>query len=261
GLVIGEYRGLRIVEHGGAFVGYRAMTMRFPDQRFSVVLQCNLGTVNPSNLARRIADIYLADQLKPEAAASRAEPKFVDLPAQDLSEKTGAYRNQLNGVIWRLSVKERKLFAELPPNNSIRLGAISTTEFRSTGPLDFTLRFERLGKAMLMRVQRGADKPVTFEAVQLVTPTAAQLGEYVGDYRSDEIQVTYRIVLDGGRLYLRHENEFKDIPKNPLEPTVSDAFMVRGIGIQFTRDPRKRVASFTLNAGRVKNIRFVKASG
>jgi CubicO group peptidase (beta-lactamase class C family) len=262
GLVIGQYRGLRIVEHGGAFVGYRAMTMRFPDQRFSVVLQCNLGTMNPSNLARRIADIYLADQLNPAAVtASTSEPKFIELPAQDLNEKTGAYRNQLTGVIWRLSVKDGKLFAELPPNNSIRLGAISTTEFRSTGPLEFTLRFEKQGKAMFMRVQRGADKPVTFEAVQLVTPTAAQLGEYVGDYRSDEIQVTYRIVLEGGRLYLRHENEFKDIPKNPLDPTVSDAFMVRGIGIQFTRDPRKRVASFTLNAGRVKNIRFVKANG
>src|SRR5437867_2178865 len=59
GLVIGEYRGLRIVEHGGAFVGYRAMTMRFPDQRFSVMMQCNLGTMNPSNLARRVADVCL----------------------------------------------------------------------------------------------------------------------------------------------------------------------------------------------------------
>ena len=260
GLVIGHYRGLRIVEHGGAFVGYRAMTMRFPDQRFSVVLQCNLGTMNPSNLARRIADIYLADQLKPEAATSRPEPKFVDLPAQDLSEKPGAYRNQLSGIIWRLSVKEGKLFAELP-NTSLRFGAISASEFRSIGaPADFTLRFEKQGKAMLLRVQRGTDRPIPFEAVQLVTPTAAQLSEYVGDYRSDEIQVNYRIVLEGGRLYLRHENEFKDIPKNPLEATVSDGFMVRGIGIQFTRDPQKRVASFTLNAGRVKNIRFVKAN-
>jgi hypothetical protein len=258
GLVIGEYRGLRIVEHGGAFVGYRAMTMRFPDQRFSVVMQCNLGTMNPSNLARRVADIYLADQFKTEAASARApEQAFIDLPAQELSEKTGAYRNQVNGAIWRLSVKEGKLTAELP-NSSIRFGAVSTSEFRSIGPLEVTLRFEKQGTSWGLRVQRGKDRPITFDPVQLVKPTSAQLAEYAGDYRSDEVQTTYKIVMEGGKLYVRHENEFKDLPRSPLDPTTSDAFFVQGINLQFARDELKRVSSFTLNAGRVKNIRFVK---
>jgi hypothetical protein len=109
-----------------------------------------------------------------------------------------------------------------------------------------------------MRMQRGTDRPVTFEPVQLVKPTSAQLAEYPGDYRSDEVQVTYRIVLEDGKLFVRHENEFKDIPKSPLQPTTSDAFFFQGINLQFTRDASNRIASFTLNAGRVKNIRFVK---
>ena len=257
GLVIGEYRGLRIVEHGGAFVGYRAMTMRFPDQRFSVILQCNLGTMNPSNLARRVADIYLADQFKAEAmGAQKPEAKFIELPEQDLKDKAGAYRNQINGVIWKLYVKDGKLFADVP-NLSIRFGAVSATEFRSIGtPVEFALRFEKQGQTPALRMQRGADKPVTLEAVQLVTPTPAQLAEYTGDYRSDEVQVTYRIVLESGKLFLRHENEYKGYPKNPLEPTTSDTFFVQGTSLRFTRDARKQVSAFTLNAGRVKNIRF-----
>ena len=259
GLVIGTYKGLRIVEHGGAFVGYRAMTMRFPDQRFSVVLQCNLGTMNPSNLARRIADIYLADQLKTETANAQApEPKFIELTARELNERSGAYRNQINGVIWRLSVKDGKLLAELP-NSSIRFGAITANEFLSIGaPANVTLRFDKQGTSMLMRVQRGTDKPISFEPVQLVKPTSAQLAEYPGVYRSDEVQATYKIVLEGEKLFLRHENEFKDAPRNPLEPTTSDAFSVQGIGIHFTRDAKKQVSAFTLNAGRVKNIRFTR---
>ena len=262
GLVIGEYRGLRIVEHGGAFVGYRAMTMRFPDQRFSVILQCNLGTINPSNLARRIADIYLADQFKSEARrAGASDAKFIELSEQELKDKAGAYRNQINGVIWKLYAKEGKLFADVP-NLSIRFGAVSATEFRSIGtPLEFTLRFEKQGQSATLRMQRGTDKPVNLEAVQLVTPTPAQLAEYTGDYRSDEVQATYKIVLEDGRLFLRHENEYKDYPKNPLQPTTSDTFFVQGINLQFIRDPRKQVSAFTLNAGRVKNIRFVKKTG
>jgi CubicO group peptidase (beta-lactamase class C family) len=259
GLVIGEYRGLRIVEHGGAFVGYRAMTMRFPDQRFSVIMQCNLGTMNPSNLARRIADIYLADQFKAEAKRPGAsDAKFIELPERDLNDKAGAYRNQINGVIWKLYVKDGKLVADLP-NTTIRFGAVSATEFRSIGtPLEFTVRFEKQGQTTTLLMQRGTDKPVTLEAVQLVTPTPSQLAEYTGDYRSDEVQATYKIVLENGKLFLRHENEFKNYPKNPLQPTTSDTFFVQGINLQFIRDPRKQVTAFTLNAGRVKNIKFIK---
>ena len=40
GLAISDYRGLRKVSHGGAFVGYRAQLIRFPDQRLSVICLC-----------------------------------------------------------------------------------------------------------------------------------------------------------------------------------------------------------------------------
>lgn len=52
GLVIGKYRGLVTVDHGGADAGYRADLLRFPDQHFSVACLCNLSTANPSDLYR-----------------------------------------------------------------------------------------------------------------------------------------------------------------------------------------------------------------
>lgn len=94
--------------------------------------------------------------------------------------------------------------------------------------------------------------------IELVTPSPAQLASYEGEYGSDEVQATYKIVLDNGKLFLRHENEYKDYPRSPLAPTVSDAFSVQGLILRFERDACKQVAAFTLNAGRVKNIRFVK---
>jgi len=259
GLVAGEYRGLRVIEHGGAFIGYRAMTMRFPDQRFSVIMQCNLGTMNPSNLARRVADIYLADQLKPEAKRSvESDLKFIELTAQDLKERAGAFQNPNNGVIWKIHSRDGKLAADVA-GQTIRFGAISSTEFRSTGiPANIVLRFEKLGQTTVLRLQRGSDKPITLQPVELVTPSPAQLASYVGEYRSEEVQATYKVVLENGKLSLRHENEYKDYPKNPLEPTINDSFFLAGLNIRFERDARNQVAAFTLNAGRVKNIRFVK---
>ena len=63
---IGKYRGLPIVEHAGGMFGYRTETLRFPDQKFSVMCLCNLGSINPTHLAFEIADIYLEKSLQPE---------------------------------------------------------------------------------------------------------------------------------------------------------------------------------------------------
>jgi CubicO group peptidase (beta-lactamase class C family) len=257
GLVIGEYRGLKIVEHGGAFIGYRAHTMRFPEQRFAVVMQCNLGVMNPSNLARKVADVCLADQLKPAIADQPSDVKFVDLPERELQDRVGAYQNPVNGAIWRLAVREGALVAEVP-GTRIKFGAVSNKEFRSIGaPGSFVLTFDKPGPGAALTLKRGADRPLKFETVQLVTPSASELAEFVGSYTSDEVQTTYRIVSENGKLFLRHENEFKDYPRNPLEPTTSDSFFVQGLNIHFVRDG-KRISSFVLNAGRVKNIKFVR---
>lgn len=61
GLMVGSHRGLRTVSHGGAWVGYLAEMVRFPDQRLTVIVLANQTSVNPSTLALRVADLCLAD--------------------------------------------------------------------------------------------------------------------------------------------------------------------------------------------------------
>ena len=63
GLEHGQYRGLEMVGHGGAFVGFRAQMFRFPEQRATIVCLCNRADATPSRLVRRVADIVLEDQL------------------------------------------------------------------------------------------------------------------------------------------------------------------------------------------------------
>lgn len=69
GLDLGNYRGLSTVEHDGKTFGYRTELLRFPDQRFSVICLCNAASAAPENLARQVADLYLADQVQPGASA------------------------------------------------------------------------------------------------------------------------------------------------------------------------------------------------
>src|ERR1035437_4976956 len=69
GLDLGNYRGLPIVDHDGALFGYRTALLRFPGEKFTVICLCNVASAVPENLARKVADLYLADKLQPGASA------------------------------------------------------------------------------------------------------------------------------------------------------------------------------------------------
>lgn len=64
GLSLGEYKGLSTVGHGGSMMGFRTQLLRFPEERVSVIVLSNLGTTNPGTLARQVADLVLADEVR-----------------------------------------------------------------------------------------------------------------------------------------------------------------------------------------------------
>lgn len=70
GLILGDHRGLKTVSHGGALGGYRAELLRFPDQRFSVIVLANLSAF-PGQLPMQVAEIFLGQQGSSEAGEGR----------------------------------------------------------------------------------------------------------------------------------------------------------------------------------------------
>jgi CubicO group peptidase (beta-lactamase class C family) len=74
GLNVGTHKGLRRISHTGSWVGFNTVALRYPGQRFSVVVFSN-GSVGPSRFANRIADLYLADQFtEPEPPRPERQP-------------------------------------------------------------------------------------------------------------------------------------------------------------------------------------------
>lgn len=116
GLFLQDYRGLPTVSHGGAWGGYRAELLRFPQQHFSVACLCNRGDANPSRRARQVADIYLGNLMKPKetrkegnGSEGAAEKKEIALTAEELREYAGEYRSEELGVTYRLGISDDKL--------------------------------------------------------------------------------------------------------------------------------------------------------
>src|SRR5262249_25674179 len=92
GLFVRRYRGLPTVDHGGAWGGYRAQLLRFPEQHFSVACLCNVESANPGRRAYRVADVYLGALLKEKQTDSRSSAEREKNPAMTLP------RPQLRGL-------------------------------------------------------------------------------------------------------------------------------------------------------------------
>jgi hypothetical protein len=171
GLEFGSYRGLSTMGHSGSAVGYVAQFLQFPEQRFSVVVLSNLSTFGPGRLARRVADLYLAD-LFTEPMASGGQTRARPMPPE------------------------------------------------------------------------------------AVTLSMAELEAFVGDFYSEELDISYSFDVRGGGLQLELRGN-----RTTLRPYPDDRFGWGRRELIFDRDQRGLVFGFTLEAGGVQGLRFRKVAG
>jgi CubicO group peptidase (beta-lactamase class C family) len=258
GLVVTEYKGLKVVEHGGAWAGFRAGIVRFPEQKFSVICLANLSDINPSGLCMKVADIYLADLLKekPKTEKKNAEP--ITLSKQELEDKIGNYQDEKFGTWIGVTMKDEKLKMAAMGEEFI-LSPLTKTTFQALeAPADITLEFmpEIKGKPRkaLLKIE-GEERFTLLKAAPLAPLTPAKLKEYAGEYVSEELlNAKYDFVEEKDNLVLK----FRNAPKEPLKAMALDKFTQGPINIEFVRRKGNKVTGFKLSVGRAANIEFVK---
>ncbi len=258
GLVVTDYRGLRKVSHGGAFVGYRAQLIRFPDQRLSVICLCNRGDASPSRLAQKVADLYLAEHLaEEEAAATQAadEPAAVALSAAELDSFVGGYRPEGRLGVVRVEREGEGLAVVFSSRSRYEVRPLGATRFGGeTRRSSFEVVFTDTGATFFF-----GDDPEgeLYERVELVEPAAESVARLAGAYRCDELMSTIRLTPEGTGVRLTHQNPHKNQPEQPLTPTTVDTFELDGLTVQVDWSAEGEVSTIRLGVGRVRNIECV----
>ncbi len=255
GLMVGEHRGVRTIGHGGAFVGFRAAMDRYPDHELTVAVLCNLGTISPGPLARRVAELYLADVMEGEAeTAAEPQAKVEGAALEDLERVTGSYWDESASRAREIVLREGKLFYSRGGFDS-ELAALGSDRFRMLEtPMRVEVRFEPLGsKPESMTVEVAGQPPLVFERFERSNPSAAELEAYAGRFFSDELLSEQVLEVEDGVLVVRRRGD--DIE---LKPLFADAFSGQGVMLRFERDAEGGVTALTINAGRVRNLRSVR---
>jgi CubicO group peptidase (beta-lactamase class C family) len=178
GLFGGKYRGLRFVDHGGSWGGYRAQLLRFPEQHFSVACLCNLANANPEKRAYEVADIFLAEEMKEpkparEADFEKREKKpTVVLAAEKLSAYSGHFRSEELLATYTIGIKDGKLmlqdiqegngFMHSPQHLTLRAAGPETFEGDEEG-LEFVFQRDGSGNVWGFTLDAGRTRGLTFQ--------------------------------------------------------------------------------------------------
>lgn len=148
GLVHGEYKGLRTVGHGGSFMGFRTVLLRFPEERFSVIILANLGTVNPGALARKVADVYLERSI-----------------GKSLAEYAGGFRSSELEVVYEVVVRGADLVARRG-GTDVTLAPSAKRDEYSAGGHQLEFKRDATGQVNAFLVSTGRANNVRFDRVE-----------------------------------------------------------------------------------------------
>lgn len=90
GWALNELRGHRIIEHGGAWQGFKSFIARYPNDNLTVIFFANLAQANPAAFAHCVAGIYNSELTPPipisDVIAETIEKKRIDAAIQQYRE-------------------------------------------------------------------------------------------------------------------------------------------------------------------------------
>ncbi|RIV44543.1 serine hydrolase domain-containing protein [Flagellimonas pelagia] len=166
----GTYKGLRTVSHSGSLAGYRAQLLRFPDEKFSVIILANRDDANPTGKSYQVVDILLKDRFKEEPPQKEvsdkkedetAKEKDMDLASVDVMDYVGNFYSEELDVTYKLYMEDDLLKLKIPNNEPQAMKINAPDTFISNGN---RYRFERTdGKVVGFELDAGRVTNLNFE--------------------------------------------------------------------------------------------------
>lgn len=279
GWFLSDFRGRKIVEHGGAIDGMRAQVAMIPEEKLGVVVLTNLnGTALPVALAYKVFDGLLGesqrdwsaeflktfksfeDQGKEALKKQEAERIKGTQPSVALEKYAGTYKNDLYGEV-KVAHQNGKL--------NFRFGPAFTSDLEHWHYDTFQARFIAAGVAkpqitFALNAQGKVDTvtlnmpgvseypfkrvPETATATA-VSLTEAELRKFAGKYESKAPPVEVSLEIVGGKLKAMVPGQ----PVYDLTPIAPERFRIEGA-------PDGFLIQFDLAEGKVKSLTLVQGS-
>lgn len=262
GILSGKYRELKIIDHAGQDAGFKSYMIYFSELHVGIAVLSNYNSFAPWDIALKVADIYLEDELKILSSkpddVKITKPKSVETKSYKLKDYAGRYLIQPNYLI-KISEVNNDLVFHKKPYQEIQLTPFSEKKFYfNTADKYFEIEFEVDDKGNIEGLTYNSNGDISF-AKKLPDNISNnnKLKEYVGEYYCDELNTTYNLIIRDSKLTAIHMRH----PDIELHPTFAEEFISKlwwFSQIGFNRNEKGQILGFTLNCSRVKNLFFEK---
>lgn len=254
GLLTGEHRGLKTIDHSGGWAGFNTFLVHFPEQHFSVVVLMNHTITSSGQAAYQLVDMYLADKLTPRSKDNEAKKmasKAVDVPQSVLDEYVGTYRL---GTAWYVTIARK--------GNQLTSYATQEEVVPTQTLSQSSIWVPAYGDSIVFKRDAGG-KVTGFQYHGMNCPRVADssrptdLTEYLGEYYSDELKTFYSVTQKDGKLAMKHRRHGTlNLTHAWKDDFRGQEWFLRGV--EFYRDSSGKVAGLLVSQGRNRNQRFTK---
>lgn len=274
GWFLSDYKGRKLVEHGGAIDGMRAQVAMVPEEKLGIVILTNMnGTAISGPLMYRIIDAYIgapqkdwsADLLKTiktmteqgKAAAKKAEADRVKdtKPSLAVESYAGTYKNDLYGDV-TVANSGGKLNLRFGPAFVSDLEHWHYDTFRarfrgagiSNAAITFALNAQGKADTLTLGMPGLSDYP--FKRVpDVVAMTAADLRKFAGKWALADPPIEVSTEMVGGELKLVIPGQ----PVYTLSPTTASRFAIKDA-------PAGYFTQFDVADGKVKSLTLIQGT-
>jgi CubicO group peptidase (beta-lactamase class C family) len=254
GMFVTPYKGYTTFNHSGRDLGMRSQFICIPDLNLGVIVFANSEDINAVNVSYKILDLYIQDLPQNEY-----DQKRYNHQKKDLNQFIGHYQELNSDLRMHLFIDNDTLNAQSSyGRNPVQLNSNSSSSFsRIDNPsVKYTFLSGENSAADLLVDFGGA--VFYFEKIELATIPNPNISEYTGNYFSEELNVSYELIVSNQELVLNYPNNEGLILKEGEE----DVFGAnRRTKYTFLRDDKNNVISFYVaSEGTVKDILFKKVN-
>ena len=260
GLRIETYKGQKTIVHGGGFVGFRSSFVRFPEQKFSVVIFSNRRDANLSKMSMEVAEIFLIDKLIHRQFDSDNDEVIKESDTIEFSKEqiTGHYELDSTSyeVIVKIGINNDSLFVTQQwDDSSYYISKVTGNTYQTqTDNSNITFIFSNLKDGLAQKF-KGTHDGINYyyNRRKHFEHSIIDLDEYSGNYYSKELDITYQLFVKDKKIAILIGNNTPVV----LSVYDTDQMLYKLNKLRFDRI-RGKISGFELDAGRLKNLKFSK---
>ena len=250
GVMVDTYKGFDVVGHSGYGFGARSHLIAIKEKQLGIIVLTNTQTIDATRVAYHVLDILLKDEKMKEVKTIQSSFK-----KQDVNQFTGEFKEINSDMTMKLFVENDTLKALGSMGKTpVALVQYATNKFHRAQSENVKYDFTPSSSHDMVISFGGT--PFYFKHAKFIDETSVIVKDFIGDFYSEELDVSYHFYLKDNVLKLT----YKESEEVTLKPIQINQF---GNGdrtlYHFVKDRNDKVTGMLLSCdGTVKEIIFKK---